>query len=108
MVQDSLPEVQTFCFHCDELTKTAIETFVVKTYGDKITLVGNPSGYSAKAPLVVSRALRSLDEVDTLAAELLKVPAKSTGQKVYLLAHGEFNDTQATALSSKLSKAHVQ
>lgn len=107
MVLDQLKDVLSIHFSAPDFTKSAAETFIIKTLGDRVKVVPRIEEYKGNQPIAVIQSISETEKIESVLAELKEKLAKVQTKNAYILLHGLFKPDSKANLQSSLAKSYV-
>lgn len=107
LVLDHLKDTNRVYIDMPEFTKAAVETFVIKVFGDKVVLVPRLEDVRGKQPVVVIRHVTNGCKLASLVADVKQRLSKTEVEKVYVLVHGLLTPSSKAKLTSDLQASSV-
>lgn len=108
MVLDQLKDVLHFHFNAPDFTKSAAETFIIKTLGDRAKIVPRIEEFKGNQPIAIIQSISETDKIEAILAEAKEKLAKTESKNTYILLHGLFKPESKATLQANLAKSYVE
>jgi hypothetical protein len=104
---DTVKDAQFLHIDAPEYTKAAMETFIIKSFGDKVKIVGKVEGYKDKDSIVILKNITDDFDLDSFIADTKVKLADSQSKKPIFLFHGLLKAASKATIQASIIKACV-
>lgn len=108
MALDSLKDVQHIYFDSPAFTKSAADTFIVKSFGDRVKLIPRIDDFKGKQAVVLIKSFTEGDKLESIVAEVKDKLSKTECKNTYILLHGLIKSSLKADTQASLAKSYVK